>query len=157
MSKFMDPQEFEEWAAKPGRTIEEIEAKAIELQGAVRDVTLEAAGVDLEDFQRAPRDARAMIEDEAAEIMEHNQNFDVAVERASDEEEQAEVQTELANRHPEHFPSETNGNIFAEAYSQIWEEEHPGIPPFWEINAMETLYEALVAQHAFPVTRVFQS
>ena len=128
----------------------------IEQQAQLRDELLEAGGNSLEAYIAAPLDGRAQMEEAGGQVWIEESNRNDAAKMAADSEQQAAVQTEFANRHKKHFPSEANGELFAATYAEAWQEANPGLPIFWEIGAMEALYNALCEQGAFEVERVYK-
>ena len=153
--KFLTVEEFSDWAAKHSSA--EVEQAAIEQQAMLRGELLESAGVSLEQYQEAPRDGRAMTEQAGGEVWIHEDQQREASEIAGDSTEQDAVLREFCDRHPQHFPSQSNGDLFATEYATAFQEANPGVPVFWELNAMEVLYSGMVAAGAFEVERVYKS
>ena len=87
---------------------------------------------------------------------EHEEHQRDAAAAAADTEGQNEILSEFCRLHPQHFPSQANGDLLAEEYLAAFVEANPGIRPFWDLAALETVYDALVAQNAFEVERVFK-
>jgi hypothetical protein len=154
-SKFMSPEEFSSWSEKPGRTLAEIEAEAINQQAMLRDELIASSGNTFEEFQAAPQQGRDQMLEKGGEVWIHEDQQQEASEIASDSASQDAILREFCDRHPQHFPSQSNGDLFASEYATAFQEVNPGIPVFWELNAMEAVYDALVTAKAFEVERIY--
>jgi hypothetical protein len=155
MSKFMSSEEFSEWAER--HTPAEVEQMAIELQDQLVSELRESAGVSREEYEHAGRDEKQMIVESGGQVWLDEAKQTEAAEIAADSAEQDAVLREFCSRHPNHFPSESNGNLFKDEYVAAFQEANPGVPIFWELNAMEVLYSALSESGAFEVERVYKS
>ena len=155
--KVMTPEEFQEWSEKPGRTLAEVEEMSITQQALLRDELLASSGNTLDEYQSAPRDGQQMMMEEGAQVWIDEDAEREASAVAADSAEQAEIQTQFITNHPQHFPSEVNGQIFLDAYVEAFREVHPKITHvFWDLPAMEAVYNGLVAAGAFEVERKFR-
>lgn len=152
--KVMTPEEFQEWSEKPGRTLAEVEEMSITQQAFLRDELIASSGNTFEEFQAAPQQGRDQMLEKGGEVWIHEDQQREASEIASDSASQDAILREFCDRHPQHFPSQSNGDLFAAEYATAFEEANPGVPVFWELNAMEVLYDALVAAKAFEVERI---
>jgi hypothetical protein len=155
-SKFMSPEEFASWSEKPGRTLAEIEAEAINQQAMLNGELLESAEVPFEQYAHAGQDERLMMLEKGAQVWMDEEDQKEAAERANDTDEQVAVQSEFCNAHPNRFPSAANGTLFRDTYIEQWQEANPGLPVFWEIGAMEAVFAALESEGAFEVERKFR-
>src|SRR5260370_21049881 len=113
MENFLSSEEVEAWSSKPGRSVEEIEIKAIELQAQLRDELLASSGNTLDEYQAAPRDGRQMMEEAGGEVWIQEDQQREASEIAADSDAQDAILREFCSRHPNHFPSQSNGDLFA--------------------------------------------
>jgi hypothetical protein len=154
MSKFMNAVDFAEWASC--HTAAETEQRAIELQSQLREELLDSGGNTLDEYAMAPRDGRQMMEEAGGQVwITEEANREAAETAASDE--QADIQQRLCDLHPQHFPSAMNGQMFLDAYVEQFREAHPDITHvFWDFDAMEAVYQGLLASGAFEVERVYK-
>ncbi len=154
---FMSSDEFETWAAKPGRTAEEIRERATELEVQLHHELVESSGHTVAEYESSSQDRRDQMLEQGAEAWINQANQQEAADIAADEDGQREAQSQLCGLFSSIFPSETNGQLFAERYAEYWAEANPNLPIYWEIGAMKALAEAMIAAGEFPVTRVYKS